>query len=114
VQAVVGPPHWPWRPIGERDVTEAIDAIRTRGPQVIALSGHDSTPWTYDAFERAFGERYRTLRVGEELLIALACSVARQEWRPARGIRRGMLVERFCPSALAALARAAHGHAGRQ
>lgn len=70
VQAVFGSPHWPWRPIGERDVAEAIDAIQTRGPQVIALSGHDSTPWTYDAFERAFGERYRTLRVGEEQLIS--------------------------------------------
>jgi hypothetical protein len=33
------------------------------------LSGHDSNPWTYDAFSRRFGDRYRTLRVGEELLI---------------------------------------------
>jgi 7,8-dihydropterin-6-yl-methyl-4-(beta-D-ribofuranosyl)aminobenzene 5'-phosphate synthase len=69
-QAILGSPNWPWRPIGERDVAEAIDAVRTRGPQIIALSGHDSTPWTYDAFERAFGDGYRTLRVGEELLIA--------------------------------------------
>jgi 7,8-dihydropterin-6-yl-methyl-4-(beta-D-ribofuranosyl)aminobenzene 5'-phosphate synthase len=70
VQAFGGSPHWPWRPIGERDVAEAIDAIRTRGPRIIALSGHDSTPWTYDAFQHAFDERYRTLRVGVELLIA--------------------------------------------
>ena len=68
-QAVFGSPHWPWQPIGERDVAEAIDAIGTHGPQIIALSGHDSTPWTYAAFEQAFGDRYRTLRVGEELLI---------------------------------------------
>jgi 7,8-dihydropterin-6-yl-methyl-4-(beta-D-ribofuranosyl)aminobenzene 5'-phosphate synthase len=70
VQATLGSPYWPWRPIGERDVAEAIAAIRARGPRIIALSSHDSTPWTYDAFERAFGEQYRTLRVGEELLIA--------------------------------------------
>lgn len=69
-QAILGSPNWPWQPIGERDAAETIEAIRTRGPQIIALSGHDSTPWTYDAFERAFGERYRTLRVGDELLIA--------------------------------------------
>jgi 7,8-dihydropterin-6-yl-methyl-4-(beta-D-ribofuranosyl)aminobenzene 5'-phosphate synthase len=37
---------------------------------LVALSGHDSTPWTIDAFGHAFGDRYRTLRVGEELHIA--------------------------------------------
>jgi hypothetical protein len=36
---------------------------------VVAVSGHDSTPWTYRAFEQAFGDGYRTLRVGEELRI---------------------------------------------
>ena len=68
-QAILGSPHWPWRPIGEQDVAEAIDAIRARGPRMIAVSSHDSTPWTFGAFEGAFGERYRTLRVGDELLI---------------------------------------------
>jgi 7,8-dihydropterin-6-yl-methyl-4-(beta-D-ribofuranosyl)aminobenzene 5'-phosphate synthase len=68
-QAILGSPHWPWRPIGEHDVAEAIDAIRTRGPRMIAVSSHDSTPWTFGAFEHAFGDLYRTLRVGEELLI---------------------------------------------
>jgi hypothetical protein len=38
----------------------------------VALSGHDSTPWTYDAFSRRFGDRYRTLRAGEELRITAA------------------------------------------
>jgi 7,8-dihydropterin-6-yl-methyl-4-(beta-D-ribofuranosyl)aminobenzene 5'-phosphate synthase len=70
VQAVLGSPHWPWRPIGEQDAVEAIEAIRAHGPRIVALSGHDSTPWTYDAFEGAFAERYRTLRVGEELVVA--------------------------------------------
>ena len=45
-----------------------LEEIQARGPRVIALSGHDSTPWTYDAFSR----RYRTLRVGEELRITAA------------------------------------------
>ncbi|HET9080807.1 MAG TPA: MBL fold metallo-hydrolase [Trebonia sp.] len=66
-QAVFGSPNWPWRPIGERDVAAAIQAVTSRGPRLVALSSHDSTPWTYGAFERAFGERYRTLRVGERL-----------------------------------------------
>jgi hypothetical protein len=40
------------------------------GPRLVALSGHDSTAWTFGAFERAFGDGYRTLRVGGELRIA--------------------------------------------
>jgi 7,8-dihydropterin-6-yl-methyl-4-(beta-D-ribofuranosyl)aminobenzene 5'-phosphate synthase len=68
-QAVLGNPHWPWRPISERDATAVIDEVRARGPRVVALSGHDSTPWTFEAFSRAFGDAYRTLRVGEELVI---------------------------------------------
>ncbi len=68
-QAVLGSPNWPWRPINEADAREVIAAIDERGPYVVALSGHDSTPWTYNAFREAFGGRYRTLRVGEELRI---------------------------------------------
>ena len=69
-QAVLGNPYPPWRPIGERDVAHVLDEIAARGPQLIALSSHDSTPWTYDAFGRRFGDRYRTLRAGEALTIS--------------------------------------------
>lgn len=68
-QAVLGSPNWPWRPIGEHDVAAAIQEVTRRGPRLVAVSSHDSTPWTYDAFAQAFGERYRTLRVGERLEI---------------------------------------------
>jgi 7,8-dihydropterin-6-yl-methyl-4-(beta-D-ribofuranosyl)aminobenzene 5'-phosphate synthase len=71
-QAVLGSPNWPWRPLGERDVAAVSDEIAARGPRIVALSSHDSTPWTYGAFARAFGDRYRTLRVGEELRIGRA------------------------------------------
>jgi 7,8-dihydropterin-6-yl-methyl-4-(beta-D-ribofuranosyl)aminobenzene 5'-phosphate synthase len=71
-QAVLGNPHPPWRPIGERDVAHVLDELAARGPQLIALSSHDSTPWTYDAFGRRFGDRYRTLRAGETLTISAA------------------------------------------
>ncbi|MBO0822697.1 MAG: MBL fold metallo-hydrolase [Actinobacteria bacterium] len=68
-QAVLGSPNWPWRPIGEHDVATAIQEITSRGPRLVAVSSHDSTPWTYNAFARAFGEKYRTLRVGDRLQI---------------------------------------------
>jgi 7,8-dihydropterin-6-yl-methyl-4-(beta-D-ribofuranosyl)aminobenzene 5'-phosphate synthase len=69
VQAVLGNPHWPWQPIGERDVAHVIEELRARGPRVVAVSSHDSTPWTFDALGRAFGDGYRTMRAGEELRI---------------------------------------------
>jgi 7,8-dihydropterin-6-yl-methyl-4-(beta-D-ribofuranosyl)aminobenzene 5'-phosphate synthase len=68
-QAVLGTPHWPWRPIDEDDAGKVVETIRQRGPKVVALSSHDSTPWTFELFARVFGERYRTLRVGEMLRI---------------------------------------------
>jgi 7,8-dihydropterin-6-yl-methyl-4-(beta-D-ribofuranosyl)aminobenzene 5'-phosphate synthase len=71
-QAVLGSPKWPWQLIGERDVEHVLDEIDARGPRVVALSSHDSTPWTYGAFADRFGDRYRTLRAGEELRIAAA------------------------------------------
>ncbi len=78
IQGTVGNPNWPWKPIGEADVAAAIQEITARGPQFVALSSHDSTPWTYDAFGRAFGDRYRTLRAGDELVITAAGA----EYRP--------------------------------
>jgi 7,8-dihydropterin-6-yl-methyl-4-(beta-D-ribofuranosyl)aminobenzene 5'-phosphate synthase len=69
-QAVLGNPNWPWRPINEDDARSVIRSIQERGPGLIALSGHDSTPWTLEAFGQAFGDGYRTLRVGEEIVIA--------------------------------------------
>jgi WS/DGAT C-terminal domain len=54
-QAVLGNPHTPWQPISERDAGHVLEQIEACRPRVIALSGHDSTPWTYDAFRRRFG-----------------------------------------------------------
>lgn len=73
-QPILGNPHPPWRPIGERDVAHVMDEIAMRDPRLIALSRHDSTPWTYDAFSRRFGDRYRTLRAGEQLTISAAAA----------------------------------------
>lgn len=42
-QAVTGNPNWPWRPIGESDITRVVEAITARGPLLVAVSGHDST-----------------------------------------------------------------------
>lgn len=70
--AILGNPHPPWQPISEHDAEHVLAEIDARGPKLIALSSHDSTPWTYGAFARRFGDRYRTLRAGEELRITAA------------------------------------------
>jgi 7,8-dihydropterin-6-yl-methyl-4-(beta-D-ribofuranosyl)aminobenzene 5'-phosphate synthase len=69
-QAVLGSPYWPWHSIGEGDARAVIGAIAQVGPSIVALSGHDSTDWTFNAFHEAFGDGYRTLRVGEPLVIS--------------------------------------------
>ncbi len=68
-QAVLGSPYPPWRLVGERDAAVVMDVLAERGPRVVALSGHDSTPWTYDRFADRFGDAYRLVRVGERLRI---------------------------------------------
>ncbi|HYS29942.1 MAG TPA: hypothetical protein VEQ12_10660, partial [Candidatus Limnocylindria bacterium] len=73
----------PWRPISEGDAMAAVQEITACGPRVVGLSSHDSTPWTYDAFGRAFGDRYHTLRVGEQLRVSAAGSTL----KPAAGVR---------------------------
>jgi 7,8-dihydropterin-6-yl-methyl-4-(beta-D-ribofuranosyl)aminobenzene 5'-phosphate synthase len=68
-QAVLGSPNWPWRPISEADARAVVASIEERGPGLVALSGHDSTQWTLTAFHDAFGDRFRPLRVGEEIVV---------------------------------------------
>jgi 7,8-dihydropterin-6-yl-methyl-4-(beta-D-ribofuranosyl)aminobenzene 5'-phosphate synthase len=71
-QAILGSPHPPWRPVDERDAAAVMDAIAQRGPRVIALSGHDSTPWADRQFASRFGTAYQLLRAGQELRITAA------------------------------------------
>jgi 7,8-dihydropterin-6-yl-methyl-4-(beta-D-ribofuranosyl)aminobenzene 5'-phosphate synthase len=71
-QAILGNPNPPWQPISERDVRHVLDELEARGPRLVALSGHDSTPRTCDEFASRLGGRYHTLRAGEELRISSA------------------------------------------
>jgi len=84
-QALLGNPHPPWQPISERDAAHVLHEIDARGPRLIALSGHDSTPWTFDAFGRRFGDRFQALRVGDELRITAATAGSPAAGSPAPG-----------------------------
>jgi 7,8-dihydropterin-6-yl-methyl-4-(beta-D-ribofuranosyl)aminobenzene 5'-phosphate synthase len=78
LQGTLGNPNWPWKPISEQDVAAAIREITLRGPRLVALSSHDSTPWTYAAFGAAFGNKYRTLHVGDELIFSAGGALFRR------------------------------------
>jgi len=69
VQRIVGADRPPWHPINEQDVFRGIDAIREVNPKIVALSPHDSSDWSLNQFREAFGERYRDIKVGEEIFI---------------------------------------------
>lgn len=45
-----------------------IEFLVSHGLELVAVSPHDSSPEALDAFQSAFGARYRLLRVGESIL----------------------------------------------
>jgi 7,8-dihydropterin-6-yl-methyl-4-(beta-D-ribofuranosyl)aminobenzene 5'-phosphate synthase len=71
-QDVLGTDKWPWQRTSERDAEEAVELLQRRSPRLIALSPHDSSQWTLSLFKRAFGGRYRTIRIGEEIVVGRA------------------------------------------
>jgi 7,8-dihydropterin-6-yl-methyl-4-(beta-D-ribofuranosyl)aminobenzene 5'-phosphate synthase len=71
-QDLLGTAKWPWQRTSERDVEEALGWLQRGCLALIALSPHDSSRWTLARFRQAFGERYQTIRVGEEIVIGPA------------------------------------------
>ncbi|MEA3487258.1 MAG: MBL fold metallo-hydrolase [Thermodesulfobacteriota bacterium] len=69
LQGIVGSDNPPWRGISEQDVMNSIEVIKQENPQIVSLSAHDSSDWSVTRFREAFGDRYRDLRVGEEIVI---------------------------------------------
>ena len=60
----------PWHGLfGKSAVRRAIAMLEQRHPGVVALSPHDSCDWTVGEFRRSFGERYREILVGREIVV---------------------------------------------
>jgi 7,8-dihydropterin-6-yl-methyl-4-(beta-D-ribofuranosyl)aminobenzene 5'-phosphate synthase len=60
----------PWHgPLGKGDVRRAIAGLEAVHPGLVALSPHDSCDWTIGEFKRSFGERYREILVGREIVV---------------------------------------------
>lgn len=69
VQKFIGTGLPPWRRIGHKDVNDAIDLLRQKGVQMVAVSAHDSCDWSLEQFRNAFGPAYRELEVGREITL---------------------------------------------
>lgn len=69
LQQFLGAGKWPWDPITQSEVLDAIDYLRQRDPQLVSLSPHDSCDWSLDAFRDAFGDAYFDLLVGRPIEI---------------------------------------------
>jgi len=68
-QRLLGTGKWPWDPINEKDVEASISHLRHRQPQLVALSPHDSCDWSIRAFQKAFGDNYEEVLVGQEIVL---------------------------------------------
>jgi len=68
-QQILGTGKWPWDPVNQQDVEQAIAYLQHRHPQLVALSPHDSCDWSIEAFRQAFGAAYQDLKVGKEIIV---------------------------------------------
>jgi 7,8-dihydropterin-6-yl-methyl-4-(beta-D-ribofuranosyl)aminobenzene 5'-phosphate synthase len=68
-QALTGSPRPPWQPLSDPDIDAAVTRLRAAGASLVAVSGHDSTPYTMGRFAAAFGAGFREVQVGEEIRV---------------------------------------------
>ncbi len=69
LQYLVASDQPPWKGLSEKDVENAIEFIKNENPQIVSLSPHDSSDWAIDLFKKAFGVKYRDLKVGDTIVI---------------------------------------------
>ncbi len=69
LQYMVGSDSVPWKGLIMNDFHNSIKAIKEANPQIISLSAHDSSDWAIEEFKKTFGNKYRDLRVGDEIIL---------------------------------------------
>ncbi len=69
VQQILGTGKPPWRRIGREDVRRTVEFLVDKRPQLVGISAHDSCDWTLGEFKTAFGDRYRDVVVGREIIV---------------------------------------------
>jgi 7,8-dihydropterin-6-yl-methyl-4-(beta-D-ribofuranosyl)aminobenzene 5'-phosphate synthase len=69
LQRVIGTGRPPWQWIGKDDVRATVEHLKEKDPKLVAISAHDSCDWTLREFKEAFGDRYREVVVGREIVV---------------------------------------------
>ena len=69
IQYIVGSDYAPPNGLKEKDVFEAISSIKAENVQLVGLSPHDSSAWSIQQFEEAFGNNYVDIKVGKEIIL---------------------------------------------
>jgi 7,8-dihydropterin-6-yl-methyl-4-(beta-D-ribofuranosyl)aminobenzene 5'-phosphate synthase len=69
MQRVIGTGKPPWRFVSRGDVQATVDYLRSKDPALVGISPHDSCDWAVESFRQAFGERYRDVVVGSEIVV---------------------------------------------
>lgn len=69
-QNILGNGKLPWQRITRREAQEAVAQLAALDLGLVALSAHDSCDWTLGVFAETLGERCRTVKVGEEIVVA--------------------------------------------
>jgi len=68
-QRYLGTGRPPWKRIGKADVRATVAHLEQREPKLVAISAHDSCDWALGEFREAFGDRYREVMVGREIVV---------------------------------------------
>ena len=69
-QNVLGNGKFPWQRIRRGEARATADQLAALDLGLVGLSGHDSCDWSLESFGKTLGERCKTLRVGEEIVVA--------------------------------------------
>jgi len=59
----------PWDPISVDELMENIDLLRSFNPELVAISPHDSSPFSLNAFQKAFPGVFKEVIVGNTISI---------------------------------------------
>jgi 7,8-dihydropterin-6-yl-methyl-4-(beta-D-ribofuranosyl)aminobenzene 5'-phosphate synthase len=69
-QIIIGNGKLPWQRITRHEAKQAAAGLADLDLGIVALSAHDSCDWALDSFGATLGDRFRTIKVGEEIMVA--------------------------------------------